>query len=580
MDKANNRARIVTSFSIAVLSVALIVSSNLGHVSASPEPEQCSTPSFANPSVFGVGQFPFSAAVADFNLDGNPDLVTANVDSGNVTVPLGDGGGTFAQATGSPHAVGDMPISVATGDFNLDGNPDIAVANFSSQTISMLLGDGGGGFSEAPSSPFVVGSNPRSLAVADFNIDGKLDLAVAKSLAAKVAIMLGDGSGDLGAPSDFNAGIAPSFLVSADFNLDGNPDLATTNLGAATVTVLLGDGSGGLGPAPGSPFAVGASPWSIAVNDYDGDGNPDLAVSNFASQSISILPGNGSGSFGAASNIGVGAFIFTAATGDFNLDGNADLAFVIPGGQSLGVMLGDGSGGFGAITQLLVASNSPNFVLAHDLNSDGRTDLVSTNGIGNVSVFINTCGVNAPPVAICKDISVDAGPACAADAIIDNGSFDPDSADSITLSQSPAGPYPLGQTDVTLTVTDNQGASSSCQATITVVDNTPPSIGGASANPSVLWSPDHTMRDVTVDYTSADNCSQPTCVLTVTSSEPINGTGDGDTAPDWQIVDSHHLRLRAERSGGGNGRIYTVTIKCSDGSGNVTTRSVTVGVPH
>jgi FG-GAP-like repeat len=144
-DKTNSRASIFTSFSIAVLSLALIMSSNLGRVGASPDLGQCSTPNFATPSVFGVGQSPFSAAVADFNLDGNPDLVTANEDSSDVSILLGDGAGDFAQATGSPHTVGDMPISVATGDFNLDGNPDVVVANFSSQTISMLLGDGGGG---------------------------------------------------------------------------------------------------------------------------------------------------------------------------------------------------------------------------------------------------------------------------------------------------------------------------------------------------------------------------------------------------------------------------------------------------
>jgi hypothetical protein len=316
------------------------------------------------------------------------------------------------------------------------------------------------------------------------------------------------------------------------------------------------------------------------VNDYNGDGNPDLAVSNFFSQSISILAGSGTGSFGAASDIGVGAFIFIAATGDFNLDGNADLAFVLPANHSLGVMLGNGNGGFGAISQLLVASNSPNFVLADDLNSDGRPDLVSTNGIGNVSVFINTCGVNAPPVAICTDIAVEAGPDCSAAAGVDNGSFDPDSGDTISLSQSPAGPYPLGQTIVTLTATDSHGAYSSCQATVTVVDNTPPSISGALADPSVLSSPNHTMIDVTVNYTSTDNCSLSTCVLTVTSNEPINGLGDGDTAPDWQVVDAHHVRLRSERSGKGNGRIYTITISCLDASGNSTEKKVTVSVPR
>jgi hypothetical protein len=87
------------------------------------------------------------------------------------------------------------------------------------------------------------------------------------------------------------------------------------------------------------------------------------------------------------------------------------------------------------------------------------------------------------------------------------------------------------------------------------------------------------MVDVTVNYNSTDNCGADTCALTVTSNEPINGTGDGDTAPDWEIVDSHHVRLRAERAGGGDGRIYTITITCTDSSGNSSSQTVTVTVP-
>jgi len=88
------------------------------------------------------------------------------------------------------------------------------------------------------------------------------------------------------------------------------------------------------------------------------------------------------------------------------------------------------------------------------------------------------------------------------------------------------------------------------------------------------------MRDVTINYTATDDCGSPTCQLSVTSNEPINGTGDGDTSPDWEIVDAHHLRLRAERAGIGDGRVYTVTVACSDGCGNSTNTTTTVVVAH
>ncbi|MEW6208148.1 MAG: hypothetical protein AB1631_07260 [Acidobacteriota bacterium] len=192
--------------------------------------------------------------------------------------------------------------------------------------------------------------------------------------------------------------------------------------------------------------------------------------------------------------------------------------------------------------------------------------------------YISVTPTNQAPVAQCQNVVVSAGPGCSANASINNGSFDPD-GDPITITQSPLGPYPLGDTVVTLTVTDDKGASSECMATVTVVDDTPPTISGLSANPSVLWPPNHEMVDVYVDYNASDNCGGIACSLIITSNEPINGTGDGDTAPDWEIVDAHHVRLRAERAGTGNGRVYAITITCTDGSGNSTTGTVTVTVP-
>jgi subtilisin-like proprotein convertase family protein len=136
--------------------------------------------------------------------------------------------------------------------------------------------------------------------------------------------------------------------------------------------------------------------------------------------------------------------------------------------------------------------------------------------------------------------------------------------------------FPVGVTTVTCT----PGSGTPCSFTVTAGDAVAPTITGASASPTSLWPPNHTMRDVTVNYTSSDNCSSTTCSLSVTSNEPVDGTGDGDTSPDWEIIDDHHVRLRAERSGNGNGRIYTITITCTDSAGNSATSSVTVVVAH
>lgn len=110
-------------------------------------------------------------------------------------------------------------------------------------------------------------------------------------------------------------------------------------------------------------------------------------------------------------------------------------------------------------------------------------------------------------------------------------------------------------------------------------DNQPPAITGESASPTTLWPPNHNMQDIAVDYTAADDCPF-TCTLSVTSNEPVNGTGDGDTEPDWEVVDAHYVRLRAERAAIGNGRTYTIRITCVDDAGNSTSREVIVSVAH
>jgi hypothetical protein len=180
---------------------------------------------------------------------------------------------------------------------------------------------------------------------------------------------------------------------------------------------------------------------------------------------------------------------------------------------------------------------------------------------------------NQLPVALCQNVTVPAGSSCTALASIDNGSFDPDS-DPIKLTQSPPGPYSLGNTFVTLTVTDNDGASSECGGTVTVVDTALPTITNASATPSVLWPPNQKKVDVMVNYNATDNCGQPACQITgVTSNERIGKA-------DYAIVDAHRVRLRADRLGSGNGRIYTITITCTDASGNWARQAVAVTVPH
>jgi len=133
----------------------------------------------------------------------------------------------------------------------------------------------------------------------------------------------------------------------------------------------------------------------------------------------------------------------------------------------------------------------------------------------------------------------------------------------------------------TYKATDLSGNTATCSQIITVNDNTPPQIKDLSLSQYTMWPPNHTMRDITLDYTVTDNCvSTPSATVTVTSNEPVNGTADGDTDPDWEVIDPHHIKLRAERAANGNGRIYTITVTVDDGCNPAVSQSKQVIVAH
>ncbi|NCS46422.1 MAG: VCBS repeat-containing protein, partial [Microcystis aeruginosa BS11-05] len=207
-------------------------------------------------------------------------------------------------------------------DFNGDGKSDLAVANYNSNNVSVLLGTGTGSFGAATN--FTVGTGPISVTVGDFNGDGKSDLAVANRNSNNVSVLLGTGTGSFGTATNFSVGINPRSVTVGDFNGDGKSDLAVANYNSNNVSVLLGTGTGSFGPA--TNFTVGSYPWSVTVGDFNGDGKSDLAVANVNSSTVSVLLGTGTGSFGAATNFTVGSSPYSVAVGDFNGDGKSDLA--------------------------------------------------------------------------------------------------------------------------------------------------------------------------------------------------------------------------------------------------------------
>jgi uncharacterized protein (TIGR03437 family) len=239
---------------------------------------------------FQAGKNPSCVVVKDLNGDGFLDIAIANRDSNNVTVLMGSSTG-FTAAPGSPYPVGNNPSSLAAGDFNADSYLDLAVANESDNTVTVLLGTPTGSFRQATASPFAVGYNPYSLVVADFNGDGNLDFATANLSSGNVTVLLGNGTGGFtpASASPSIQGTKPVSMVVGDFNGDYIPDLAIVGLGSSNLTVLLGTGAGGFKTGPGSPYVLAGDPTSVAIGDFNGDGVPDLVIANLAADNVTVL---------------------------------------------------------------------------------------------------------------------------------------------------------------------------------------------------------------------------------------------------------------------------------------------------
>lgn len=234
-----------------------------------------------------VGAEPTAVVAVDFNGDKRLDLAVANQGSNNLSILLGNGNGTFTPATGSPVAAGNSPVALIAGDFNGDGRSDLAVANQTSNTVTLLLGNGDGTFTPAAGPPPATGSAPVAIVTGDFNGDGKLDLATANQTDNSVSLLLGNGDGTFQPRADFATGSKPVALAAADFNLDSRLDLIVANQNSNSVSLLLGLGNGQFGSK--ADLAVGNGPSAIAAGSLKGDGRPDVAVTNQTDNTVSVI---------------------------------------------------------------------------------------------------------------------------------------------------------------------------------------------------------------------------------------------------------------------------------------------------
>ena len=408
----------------------------------------CSAPNFdGGPSRFGVGPNPRSIALADFNHDAKLDQAVANLGTtgnpadGSVSILMNNGAGGFSLTQTIP--IGIEARSIVTADFNNDTNPDLAVLHYVSGNccistfVTILLSNAAGTF--AAGAPIAVGNSSSALTTADFNKDGKADLAATSSVSSGSAVvMLGNGAGGFAAPTTFPVGGNLTSIVSADVNTDTKPDLVIGNLFGFDVAVLLGDGAGGFGAALKSntgafiqnvaigdfnqdskpdvvtattgntlavvlgngdgtfvapmQFTVPSSPRGLAVRDFNHDSRLDLATTSDFMNNVSVLLGNGTGGFVLDASYLGGAAPFYVASGDFDGDGSPDLSIANTSSNDVSVLTGGGLGHFFGHRSYSVGL-SPFTVASGDFNNDSKVDLVATNFNQNsVSVLLGTDG--------------------------------------------------------------------------------------------------------------------------------------------------------------------------------------------
>ncbi|OWK35245.1 beta strand repeat-containing protein [Fimbriiglobus ruber] len=440
----NNFAEASRTFSVDLTSVAGVLG----------------TPAtLSSQQTFATGSKPVSVVVADVNGDGKPDLIVANYDSGTVSVLLNTtaaGATTPSFAPQQTFAVGSGPHSVVVADVNGDGKPDLIVANYASDTVSVLLNTTTTGAttpSFAAQQTFAVGSLPEAVTVADVNGDGKPDLAVVNFASNNVSVLLntttaGATTASFAPQQTFAVGSLPEAVAVADVNGDGKPDLAVANYTSGTVSVLLNTTTTGAATASFATqqtFSVGSGPRSVAAADVNGDGQPDLVVANYGSNTASVLlnstiTGATTASFATQQTFATGTKPDSVAVADVNQDGQPDLVVANHDSNTVSVLQSTTTAGATTASfdtqQTFTTGSGPFSVVAADVNGDGQPDLVIANHDSNtVSVLVG----EQVTLGAAGTVTIDSAP--------------------VVTSIAPAGANPTAATNVAFSVTFSEPIS-------------------------------------------------------------------------------------------------------------------------
>jgi hypothetical protein len=341
-----------------------------------------------------TGAAPVFVTTADLRNKSIEDIIVANNTDNTLSVFLGNGDGTFASPATVPTGAG--PVWITSANFNPtvnnDLNADLAVVNHTDNSVSILLGKGDGTFQPKTDISTGAGSGPVAAVAATLTSSGFADLVVANNTNDTLEVFLGKGDGTFTTPTVaastiIQTGRAPSSIAAADLNGDGHIDLVVTNQNDNTVSVFLGNGNGTFKNR--TDFAVGTAPVWVSTGDFNGDGFLDLAVVNNTDNTVSVLNGVGDGSFQAQAVFPVGNGPTSLAVADFNVDGRLDILAADQADNAVSILLNLGSGLFGPHFELPVGTG-PVAVASADFDANGKPDAVTADkGSNTATVILN-----------------------------------------------------------------------------------------------------------------------------------------------------------------------------------------------
>jgi len=405
-------------------------------------------------------------------------------------------------------------------------------ANSGSNNVSAFsINPATGVLTAVPGSPFPTGGSAAGLGMSLTTTPNDQFLIAANAGSVNITVYSIAANGALtavaGSPFDAGPGGSPAGIkVTPDGKF-----LAVARVANNSVSMYSISSAGGLTPVPGAPFLAGGTGTATGIDCNCSSNNLFVGEANFGSTIVSVQS--------------------IAANGALSpIPGSP---FIGPGSNSNVVVLSPDD------SKLFVSNQESSSVTAFNVAASGALTLVPGSPFPAPGSF--------RPSGMATDQSGKFLYVAAFNNEISGFSVAANGA----LSPIPGSPFIVFPDSFGLLSLAVFPAKSCCPA---------PVISDASATPDVLWPPNHKFVEVTIDYAAPSPCPN-TCVLTVSSNEPINGAGDGNTSPDWQVVDAHHLLLRAERAGDGNGRTYTITITCTnDTNKQSSTKTVTVFVPH